>query len=599
MTSQSPSLSNQPTPSPLVIPQPTTRKSAWQNLKAFLQFLRSMNVSLAQLLLPTILTLSSVVFEGLSIGLLIPMLEGMIRNDFTFLQQIPGVQWWFSCLPEAWVQTPLATFFSLVVLILVSTLLTSISGYLSQLATGHAILQAAYQQRSALFSSYLHVGKEFLDHADRGHLSQALLLFSQQLAFFLNHVYRFVVAILQNTLYLFLLLWISWKITISLVILAPILHFSLAWIRYKIEQNSFQQVKARKDMGRFLYNMMENWPLVQVANMVQQEEMNFDRISQKVRHLEWGMEKKTKLVGPFQQVLIQCFLLVLMSVMAVQICYNQAELAGFLVYLYLLRRMAGSMGIWNQFNSSLAQLISPLEEVQNLLRRDDKAIVPDGGRIFEGLTNSIEIRHLTFAYWNQPPILQDWSCVIPKGKITALVGHTGCGKSTLISLLLRFYDVPSQTIFLDGYDIRDFRRDSLYRHISVVSQNIYLFHDTLRANLTYGCGEVPLSRVQELVDKAQLNDLIARLPYGLETELGDHGSPLSGGERQRVALIRALLYPQADIVILDEPTSFLDQATEHIIWKLIQEEFAGRTMLLITHHLEHCMCVDHVVSWPA
>lgn len=347
-----------------------------------------------------------------------------------------------------------------------------------------------------------------------------------------------------------------------------------------------------------MYNVLENWPLIQTRSMSCSEKIKFEQLSTQTIAIEWSMEKKTRLIGPFQQILIQSFVLVLVSIMAIQIWRGNADLAGFLVYLYLLRRLAGSMGIWNQFHSALAQLKAPLEEIRKLLnpQHTNLASVPDGTQIFSGLTKEIEFRHLTFAYPNQPAILQDYSCIIPKGKITAWIGQTGCGKSTLTSLLLRFYDVPEQTIFLDGQDIRQFRKDSLYQHIVILSQNVYLFHDTLLANLTYGCQNVREERIQELIKKTNLEELVSRLPQGIHTILGDHGSPLSGGEQQRVALIRLLLSPPTDIVILDEPTSFLDKTTAYNVWQLLQEELANHTIILITHHIENFMKIDKILS---
>lgn len=571
--------------------------SSKQNLQIFIQFLKQTKVPIFRLWIPIVFSLSSVIFEGISLSLLIPMLHGLIHNDFTFIQKAPGLSWLFPLI-SSWTSTPLEIFFVLIAIIFISTLLTHVLYYLAQLATSYSILQATYCQRRILFAQYFEISKTFLDHADRGYLIDTLMTFTQQVAGFLNHLQRFFITVGQNSVYMLLLLWISWRLTISIFVLALVLHFSLSWLSKRIQQNSYEQVHARKKLWRFMYNVLENWPLIQTRSMSCSEKIKFEQLSTQTIAIEWSMEKKTRLIGPFQQILIQSFVLVLVSIMAIQIWRGNADLAGFLVYLYLLRRLAGSMGIWNQFHSALAQLKAPLEEIRKLLnpQHTNLASVPDGTQIFSGLTKEIEFRHLTFAYPNQPAILQDYSCIIPKGKITAWIGQTGCGKSTLTSLLLRFYDVPEQTIFLDGQDIRQFRKDSLYQHIVILSQNVYLFHDTLLANLTYGCQNVREERIQELIKKTNLEELVSRLPQGIHTILGDHGSPLSGGEQQRVALIRLLLSPPTDIVILDEPTSFLDKTTAYNVWQLLQEELANHTIILITHHIENFMKIDKILS---
>jgi ABC-type multidrug transport system fused ATPase/permease subunit len=199
-----------------------------------------------------------------------------------------------------------------------------------------------------------------------------------------------------------------------------------------------------------------------------------------------------------------------------------------------------------------------------------------------------------FGYKEGRDVLRGLSFTVEKGTVTALVGPTGAGKTTIISLLLRYYDCPPETVFLDDTDIRDFTSASLRSHMAFVSQETLLFHDTLRANITYGLGSVPEDRLEDVVTRARLRDFVRSLPQGLDTLIGDRGVKLSGGEKQRVSIARALL-KGADILILDEATSSLDSKTEKLIQEAIEEAIRGKTAIVIAHRLSTIRNADKIV----
>lgn len=183
---------------------------------------------------------------------------------------------------------------------------------------------------------------------------------------------------------------------------------------------------------------------------------------------------------------------------------------------------------------------------------------------------------------------------MPKGKMLAIVGPTGAGKSTLINLLMRYYECPANSILLDGEDIHNFTLESYLKHTALVSQETLLLHDSLRNNIAYGLNNVPESDLQKAIECARLNDFIADLPHGLETLIGDRGVKLSGGEKQRVSIARALL-KGAEILILDEATSSLDSKTENLIQEAIDEAVQGRTSIVIAHRLSTIKNADKIV----
>lgn len=197
---------------------------------------------------------------------------------------------------------------------------------------------------------------------------------------------------------------------------------------------------------------------------------------------------------------------------------------------------------------------------------------------------------------NEPPpmVIRGLSAMIEAGQLVALVGPSGAGKTTLSQLVPRLYDTTSGAVRIDGHDVRDLTQDSLRRAIGVVSQDAHLFHDTIGNNLRYGRPEATDDEVREVIRAAQIEELVASLPAGLDTLVGERGYRLSGGEKQRLAIARMLLKDPA-IVILDEATSHLDSENEHLIQQALAVALVGRTSLVIAHRLSTIQAADLIL----
>jgi len=214
------------------------------------------------------------------------------------------------------------------------------------------------------------------------------------------------------------------------------------------------------------------------------------------------------------------------------------------------------------------------------------------------LKGDVEFKDVHFQYFENQPILSDINFKIPAGNMVALVGPTGSGKSTITSLLARFYDIASDdkgAITIDGNDIRDLKLDSLRDQISIVLQDVYLFNGTIRENIAYGRqDEVPLDEVIAAAKTASIHEFIASLPAGYDTEIGERGIRLSGGQKQRIAIARAVLRP-SPILILDEATSAIDNETETQIQAAINSIAGKRTLLVIAHRLSTVERADQIL----
>ena len=219
---------------------------------------------------------------------------------------------------------------------------------------------------------------------------------------------------------------------------------------------------------------------------------------------------------------------------------------------------------------------------------------PEQPARMERARGDVRFDKVFFRYGDRAPVLNGLSLTIRAGEMVGIAGTTGAGKSTLVKLLLRLYDVNEGAIRIDGIDVRELSQHDLRQQIALVSQDVFLFHGTIRDNIAYPGIDVPIEQVIEASGHAQLHDFVASLPEGYETLVGERGIKLSGGQRQRLSIARALL-KNAPILVLDEATSSVDTETERMIQQNLEELTAGRTALVIAHRLSTIRKADRIV----
>jgi subfamily B ATP-binding cassette protein MsbA len=270
-----------------------------------------------------------------------------------------------------------------------------------------------------------------------------------------------------------------------------------------------------------------------------------------------------------------------------------------------------SPGSFMSFFGAMMLMMQPLRRITNVnatLQRgiaagdslfriiDEEDEVDSGTYRSEDVRGKVEFRNVSFSYGDEDsPVLHDVSFTVEAGKSIAIVGHSGGGKSTLVGLLPRFYDVNSGEILLDGMPVQDYELANLRSNISLVSQDVILFNDTIANNLAYGqLRRCTRAELLQAADAAHVMDFVKDLPNGFETVVGDRGILLSGGQRQRVAIGRALL-KNAPVLILDEATSALDTKSERRIQEALRTLMQDRTTLVIAHRLSTVESADQII----
>ncbi|HSR73147.1 MAG TPA: ABC transporter ATP-binding protein [Kiloniellales bacterium] len=244
-----------------------------------------------------------------------------------------------------------------------------------------------------------------------------------------------------------------------------------------------------------------------------------------------------------------------------------------------------------KLNASLQEGLAAASRVFDLLDREPEIRDRPDARPLEVSSGEIRFVSVDFSYDAKSPALHGVDLTIPGGRTVALVGPSGAGKSTIMNLIPRFYDVDSGSVTIDGQDLRTVTLESLRRNIALVSQEILLFDDTIRANIAYGKPDASEDEIRAAVAGAGAAEFIASLPQGLETQVGPRGTRLSGGQRQRIAIARAML-KNAPILLLDEATSSLDSETERQVQTALAQLMVGRTTLVIAHRLSTVVDAD-------
>ncbi len=244
-------------------------------------------------------------------------------------------------------------------------------------------------------------------------------------------------------------------------------------------------------------------------------------------------------------------------------------------------------------NVSIQEGLAGAQRLFNVMDTEPIILDKPDAQPISDVKGNVSLRKVTFAYESGEPALSNVSLEVPAGKRIALIGPSGAGKSTILNLIPRFYDVDQGVVCIDDHDVRDVTMASLHKHIALVSQEITLFDDTVRANIAYGRADASIEEIEEAARHAAAHDFITELPEGYETKVGEQGVKLSGGQRQRLAIARAML-KNAPILLLDEATSALDTESERQVQKALDELMSGRTTLVIAHRLSTIVDADKI-----
>ena len=385
------------------------------------------------------------------------------------------------------------------------------------------------------------------------------------------------------------LLWLNWMLTLVAIVVVPLTAVIVRTTSKRLRHLNRENTRVTGEMTQVVEEAARGHQVIRVFSGERYESRRFFQRSEALRGFSQRMTVAFAATTPVTQIATSISLSVVV-VLALKADMTVGEFTQFVTLMLMLLTPLKALA---EVNGPMQRGIAAAEIVFELI---DAPVEHDPGtRTIERAQGHVRFEHVKFRYPNtQALALDDVSLDVKPGQTVALVGMSGGGKSTFVSLVTRFYEPESGRILLDGVPYQDIKMASLRAQLALVSQNVVLFDDTLRANIAYGAEHVDEARLAGAIHAAHLDDVVARLPEGVDTMIGENGMRLSGGQRQRVAIARAI-YKDAPILILDEATSALDNESERAVQAALDTLMAGRTTFVIAHRLSTIEGADLIV----
>jgi subfamily B ATP-binding cassette protein MsbA len=544
------------------------------------------------ILLTIVLGFSGALFNGISTALIVPVILRIVGQQVD-LSAAPGIlntiMSPFDQIPEnyrLWVMGGAIIF---------TIFLKNLANYASSLSSSSLTRKLSSDMRSAGVELLLTVDLDYYAKMKVGDLINRLGGEVGRAASAIGSTIKLVIVAITILVFVSILLSISWELTIAAAVLLSLITLI----------NQYAVGRSRR-FGKLLSDMSKSYSIavletlsgIRLVKSTANEQREYQRIRKLIREREkadFQSQVTSQAITPMSEVLGVTALLAIVFFSRVFFAEQISSLSAVLLtYLLVLLRVLPLISQLNSLRSSFANTSGSVDVVVDFLRWDNKPVMKSGQIPYKSLQQGVLFKWVCFSYpGHEKQVLKDINLYLPKGTTLALVGGSGAGKSTLADLVPRFYDPTSGYISIDGIDLREFDLTSLRKAMGIVSQDTFLFNDTVRNNIAYGRQSATEEEIISAAKRANAYEYIIKLPQGFETFIGDRGVMLSGGQRQRLAIARALLQ-NPEILILDEATSALDTVSERLVQAALEELSRERTTLVIAHRLSTVQKADQI-----
>jgi ABC-type multidrug transport system fused ATPase/permease subunit len=464
-----------------------------------------------------------------------------------------------------------------------------------RLISGKQALAVEMDMRQGLYARLVKLSFRFYDTHQTGQLMSRATVDLQGVRFFLGYglifFFQNILVVVSVTIVLF---FVQWQLALITLAIVPFL-VTLAYRYSRVSHPTLRDVQQKlADVNTVAQESIVGVHVVKAFAQERAEEAKFQNRSEAVFDQTIRANRQRAFYVPlisFIPMLAQSAVLLFGATMVKNGTLQVGDFVAFNLYLGMLVFPLRSLGMWigqaQRATASGERIFQVMDEPEEVADRPAAIDLPAG-------RGDVRFENVAFEYLDGRPVLRDVDLDVPAGRTIALIGHTGSGKSTLTSLVPRFYDVSGGRITVDGHDVRDLTLHSLRRAVGVISQDPFLFSATVRENIAFGAGDLPQEAVEEVARAAQAHEFIERLPQGYDTVIGERGITLSGGQRQRLAIARALAVDPR-ILVLDDATASVDASTEALIRIGLRGAMAGRTTFIIAHRLSTIALADEVV----
>jgi ABC-type multidrug transport system fused ATPase/permease subunit len=464
-----------------------------------------------------------------------------------------------------------------------------------RLISGKQALDVEMDMRSAVYARLVRLSFGFYDRHQTGQLMSRASVDLQGVRFFLGYglifFFQNVLTVASVTVVLF---FFEWRLALIVLAITPLLVV-LAYRYSHVSHPTLRDVQQRlADVATVAEENIVGVHVVKAFAQEPAEERKFGERNERVFEQTVRANRQRATYVPlisFVPMLAQAAVLLLGARMVARGSLSPGSFVAFNLYLGMLVMPLRALGMWigqaQRATAAGERIFEVVDEPEEVADKPGAVDLPAGA-------GAIRFEHVSFEYLEDRPVLRDVDLDIAPGTTIALIGHTGSGKTTVTSLVPRFYDVTSGRVVVDGVDVRDVKLASLRREIGVIAQDPFLFSASVRENIAFGAGDLTDEQVEAAARAAQAHEFIERLPQGYDTVIGERGITLSGGQRQRIAIARALAIDPR-ILILDDATASVDATTEAKIRAALRSATRDRTTLIIAHRLSTIALADEIV----
>jgi len=396
--------------------------------------------------------------------------------------------------------------------------------------------------------------------------------------------------------YAFLMFWWDPKLALVCVTGAPVVVYPLVRLGQRVRRSTRRSQEEIEHLSHLAVEAFTGHRIVKAFGAEAHEARRFERASNMLYRTNLKITSTVALLPPLMEFLGGLAVVGLIWYGSSRIAAGETTQGSFLGFIFAAFMMYTPIKKLSRVNTNLQQAMAASERIFHMLDRHTEVKERPNAQLMQPLRQSVEFRNVAFAYDDaDTPILSDVSFPVGAGQMVAIVGLSGAGKTTLVNLIPRFYDVTAGAVLIDGVDVRDVTLRSLRAQVGIVTQETVLFDETIAVNIAYGSTNATAQQIEEAARAAHAHEFILKQPHGYETRIGERGQKLSGGQRQRIAIARALL-KDSPILILDEATSALDAESEQLVQDALANLMRNRTAFVIAHRLSTVRRADVIVA---
>ncbi len=479
--------------------------------------------------------------------------------------------------------------------VVIIAVLNAVAGYIENYYTESVAQWVAYDLRKRTYDHLQRLSLGYYDtHRTGAILSTITTDVSTVQSFASSGTLGILVDLLTILGMLGVMFWMNWDFALIAVIATPFLLLFVARVNRAVKQATKEVREQQSGILAVVQQGLESIRVVKAYGRQDAEEARLQEVSRATVEAALAARRVKSVISPTVAVVVAlCTGYVLWRGSALVLA-DVMTIGSLTVFLSYLGKFFKPVQDLAKMSNSVAQTAVAIERIQAILDTDEVLPEKPEARTPGRLRGEISFEHVAFAYDPQAPVLRDVNAKIAPGQFVGVVGPTGGGKSTIVSMIPRFYDPAGGSVRIDGVDVRDYALHALRAQIAFVLQDTVLFHGTVRENIAYGRPSATEEEIAEAARLANADEFIAKMPAGYDTMVGERGLTLSGGQRQRIGIARAIVR-NAPILILDEPTAALDTESEKLVMEALQRLMKGRTVITIAHRLSTIRDADKIL----